>query len=262
MEVAALHSELGRLQRRLQGIQHWNESQDHLKSSILSCFATFEECEKELRVYTAHRPSQRRRLSGSGSHNMASEQLQRVELQNRVETAQTKLREALNVVVQLFKDSQVYEILAVECVGLNLLDFADSFQDDDVIVSLVLENEALRKKLDENHPTYSYSPEVLRLWMARTFESYQDATVLPGQRVWKVRTPEGRDAVVKRYDGNTERSFLHEVRTLARLRQHPGIISVDAWFRDETRGVRAHLIAIRVPDFVFVRPFPPNAIFP
>ena len=55
--------------------------------------------------------------------------------------------------------------------------------------------------------------------------------------VWKVRTPEGKVAVLKKYDAQTEkRGFLREVGTLARLRRHPGVVNVDAWFEDSTQG--------------------------
>ena len=88
----------------------------------------------------------------------------------------------------------------------------------------------------------AYAPEVLRLWMARSFSDYEDsARRLDGRTnhsVWKVRTPEGREAVLKRYDSETERkSFLHEVRTLARMRRYPGVINVDAWFEDSAGGL-------------------------
>ena len=93
-----------------------------------------------------------------------------------------------------------------------------------------------------------YAPEVLRLCMARSFQDYEDnARAFEGctnHMVWRVRTPEGKEAVLKRYNSETERkSFLHEVRTLARLRRHPGVINVNAWFED------SHGLYLQMPYF-------------
>ena len=62
------------------------------------------------------------------------------------------------------------------------------------MVALVLENELLRQRMDANHHSEGYAPEVLRLWMSRVFESYQEATLLLGQvhSLWKVRQGQGQ----------------------------------------------------------------------
>ena len=71
-----------------------------------------------------------------------------------------------------------------------------------LVVAMVLENRVLRQKLDNSENTVAYEPEVLRLWVSRSFDDYRDASELRSNTnhlVWKVRTPDGTEAVLKRY---------------------------------------------------------------
>lgn len=238
VQVESLQSQTADLHRQLQAMRRWRREEGTMKEQVKSATAQLEEAEKAHRIHMVETSSrrQRRRLSGGQADGSRG-----LELQRQCEEASTHLKNVLSTAAMLAKDALLPELFGDADIGGALLDLADQFQDNAEIVMLVLENNALRSKLD-NKPEVEYEPEVLRLWVSREFDDYRDASMISqanntNHTVFKVATSDGAQAVLKRYSGNTERkSFLREVRTLARLRNHPGIVNVDAWFEVATGG--------------------------
>ena len=226
------------LQRQLQAVVRWKQTKGTVHEEVRLRIARLDECEEELRVYNARNESRRQRRRQTEANQQGTND-QRESLRCKSEEAYKNLKETLNGVTQLALDSCMPEILMEEGIGGGILDLADAFQDNSEVVEIVLQNTSLRRKLDAI-PDVAYSPEVLSLWISRSLEDYANITELPGHTehmVWKVQTPDGNDAVLKRYHSRTERkSFLREVRTVARLRKHPGVITVDAWFEIPDAG--------------------------
>eukprot|EP00854_Cymbomonas_tetramitiformis_P002769 gene2769-3550_t len=93
-------------------------------------------------------------------------------------------------------------------------------------------------------------PRSLELWKGRQFRSFKDYThcrALPLQaqgdaepsalnsgRVWLVRSPLGRDCVLKRYEAEHEKAFTREVNILyTHLRRYQQVVDIEGFFVDD-----------------------------